>query len=79
MMWNWGYGSWWMGLTMVLFWAGVIALVVWAVRSSNQPASRGHDPRRRAIEVLEERYARGDIDDEEFRRRRALLEDTSVR
>lgn len=65
--------GWWMVLAMVLFWAGVIVLVVWGVRTLSEGGGRPAPPRR-ALEVLEERFARGEIDIEEFERRRATLE-----
>lgn len=71
-MWHWGFDAWWMGLTMVLFWAVVIAVIVWVVRSADRRSSREPSDRR-ALDVLEERYARGEIDDEEFERRKAML------
>lgn len=74
MMWNWGQGWWWMGLSMILFWAVVIGFVVWAVRTSGRHADAGRADRAR--EVLEERYVRGDIDEEEFTRRLRHLEDS---
>lgn len=80
MMWwsdgGWGIGTWLaMGLTMVLFWAAVIALGAWAVRaaSTGQPAllrRRGHG---RAEQELAERYARGEIDEAQFTRARSIL------
>ncbi len=70
-MWHWGYDAWWMGVMMVAFWAGIVGLVVWAIRT---PASSSEPPRS-ALDVLEVRYARGEIDDEEFHRRRARLTD----
>lgn len=74
-MWHWGYDAWWMGLSMILFWVGVIAVAIWAIRAADRRSSR--DPSvRRALDVLEERYARGEIDDEEFERRKATLERT---
>ncbi|MCH8899111.1 MAG: SHOCT domain-containing protein [Acidobacteria bacterium] len=57
-------------LMMALFWGGTILLIIWGVRqftgSSGQRDSR-------ALEILEERYARGDIDREEFESRRQDL------
>jgi putative membrane protein len=73
-MWNWGYGAWWMVLVMVLFWAGVVALVIWAVRSAGPPAGDNRPDDRRAVHMLEERYARGEIDEEEFERRLRMLD-----
>ena len=73
MMWY-GAGGWWMLFSMLLFWGGLIALIVWAVRAaSDRPQNRERD-RNRALEILEERYARGEIDHEEFEQRRRILE-----
>lgn len=83
-MWNgggWGWPGWLlMTLVMVLFWAGVITAVVLAVRFLAGGGSRqhvggdGHTPAlHRAQDVLVDRYARGEIDDDEFRRRLSLL------
>lgn len=57
-------------LWMALFWVGVILLVVWAVRQSE---GRGSETRHRALDVLEERFARGEIDADEFASRRRQL------
>jgi len=72
MMWY-GFGGWWMGVSMVLFWAGVVLLVVWAVRGMS---AGGRTPAgdRRAVEILDERFARGEIDREEYEQRRSTLE-----
>ena len=68
----WGYGG--MGMIfMALFWFGVVALVVWAIRGTGDTRSR-QDSSNRAIEILEQRYARGEIDTEELQQRRAQLE-----
>lgn len=80
-MWNhgWGVGGWiMMGLVMVVFWGVVITLVVLAVRyfTSDRGGNAGpqQGPRvNRAEELLAERFARGDIDEDEFRRRMTLL------
>jgi putative membrane protein len=55
---------------------GVIVLIVlgirWFVRqerASRPPAPRSDDP----LEVLRQRYARGEIDEEEYERRRRVL------
>ncbi|MDT4922658.1 MAG: putative rane protein [Pseudonocardiales bacterium] len=61
-------------LMMVAFWGVVVALVVWAVRTlrSDEPRGSAHDSG--APEgILAERFARGEIDDDEFRRRRDAL------
>jgi putative membrane protein len=66
---GWGYSV--MTIGMVLFWAvailGGVALLRHLLRPA--PAARGNTPE----EVLAERFARGEIDDEEFDRRRKAL------
>ncbi|MFV1962864.1 MAG: SHOCT domain-containing protein [Acidimicrobiia bacterium] len=57
---------------MLLLVVGVIFVIVWAVQSGT--SQRRSDRPRRALEILEERYARGEIDREEFFSRRSELE-----
>ncbi len=66
--WNDGGGTWWwaMGVMMIAFWA----VVAWAVVTLVQ---RGDSGRHRAEDVLAERYARGEIDEREFKERRELI------
>ena len=79
MMWwdhgGWGAGEWLaMSLMMLVFWAALIALVLWLVRSfRTDQRSDTTAPTARADEVLAERFARGEIDEDEFTRRRELL------
>lgn len=80
MRWNhggWGDGHWLaMSLVMLLFWTVVVALVVWLVRSNRHqagPTNAEQPASRRAEEVLAERFARGEIDEQEYVRRRDLL------
>lgn len=73
--WYGGMGVWgWviMGLVMLAFWAGVVALVVFAIRNSRSGAGRydqrwpgNDDPER----ILAQRFARGEIDETEYRAR----------
>jgi putative membrane protein len=60
-------GSWgWGMMAMWLFWILVIALVVWVlVRGGRLDWGRGQS---RSIEILKERYARGEIDLDTYRR-----------
>lgn len=84
----WDNGSWsaadWMlmGFAMLLFWALVVTGIIWAVRSASGSAARRdsvslHKPtppsRASAQDILDERYARGELSDEEYRQRRELL------
>jgi putative membrane protein len=63
-------GGWWiaMWVLMTLFWVAVIAGVVWFV-TSIRASSRGSA----ALEVLDQRLARGEIDIDEHRRLKAEL------
>jgi putative membrane protein len=73
-----GHGDWmWVGMAFwILTLLALIALVTWlALRSgagARQEPPRPKVPAARAI--LDERYARGEIDDEEYRRRRSVLD-----
>ena len=63
---GWGVGSMmgWFGggLMMLAFWALLIAAIVWLVRELRGQA--GGDSR--ALEILKERYAKGEMSKEEF-------------
>ena len=67
-----GYGGWgtgnmigWFGggVMMIAFWVLLIALIAWIIREIS-----GKNPRTgaNAIEILKERYAKGEINKEEF-------------
>lgn len=70
-MWHWnGMGAWgWM--MMAAFWLIVIALVIWTVRSTTGPPPRDEN---QALRILDERFARGEIDQNEYEERRRVLE-----
>ena len=79
-----GYGGMhggWLGfglhsLIWILVIAAVIALIVWVIRanSGSETASSAGKPRPTALEILDERYARGEIDREDYLARKADLE-----
>ena len=61
-----GYGMAWFGALHLLWWLVLIAggaVVVRWILGSGGSAPRGHD---RAVALLRERYARGEIDKGEF-------------
>jgi len=69
----WQYGGLGLGMVwMLLFWVGVVVLIVWAVRDVGDNRVV-RDTSNRAIEILEERFARGEIDSDELQRRRSEL------
>lgn len=58
-------GMGWLGmLTMLLFWAGALALVVWGV--SNLFPARQLTTELDAVEIVRQRFARGEISREEY-------------
>ncbi|MDZ7752909.1 MAG: SHOCT domain-containing protein [Gammaproteobacteria bacterium] len=63
---------------MWILWLVIIGLVVWAVAALAGGTGRARSieappPAKSALEILEERYARGDIDREEFEQKKADL------
>ena len=71
-------GGW---LFMVLLPIVVVALVIWALSASGRAFWAGGDQdtkQRSALQLLEERFARGEIDREEFERRREILAQRSA-
>ena len=71
MMWGYYDGwSWlWMAAIMVLFWGGIIAVAIYAIRAFTGP--RGNDP---AMDLLRRRLAAGEISQEEFEKTRKALQ-----
>jgi putative membrane protein len=73
-----GNGWGWMagGLMMLIFWGGLVALVVFLVRGFGGRSPHGEErpggPD--ALEILAERFARGEISEDEFDQRRRVLE-----
>jgi putative membrane protein len=75
---GWGWGGWsLMTVGMVLFWVLVITAVILAVRYLASPHGTSASPPSslptRAEDVLAERFARGEIGEDEYRRRLPLL------
>jgi putative membrane protein len=70
--WGMGFG----GLLMLLFWIlvilGIIAVVKWLVSTSS---NRDRGSGKTALEILKERYVRGEIDREEFEQKKRDLQD----
>ena len=65
-----------MTVSLMLFWRlvflGVVALVRYPARSDRAPTAAG--PRPSSQELLAERFARGEIDDQEYRSRLDMLD-----
>lgn len=77
---GWGWGSWFlMIVVMVIFWAAVIVLVLGAIRYlARRDTTAVQQPdslfaRARAEDLLTEAFGRGEMDEDEYRRRLTLL------
>ncbi len=77
--WEWGWGHMLFGsLMMILFWGGIILVIVLATRWLGRESSRGTAPPaagKTPLDILQERFARGEIDKEEYEERKRLLSD----
>ena len=64
---NWGAGNTmgWLGggIMMIVFWVLFIALIVWVVREFGGKNSKSNS---NALDILKERYAKGEMNKEEF-------------
>ena len=70
--WGWGMGFGMVG--MVFFWGLVIfGIVVLVKRVGGSPASSGTPAPTTALDILDERYARGDIEKPEFEEKKRAL------
>lgn len=70
--WGWGMGFGMIG--MVLFWALIIlGIVVLVKRVGGSPASSGTPASKSALDTLNERYARGEIEKQEFEEKKRDL------
>ena len=71
---GWGIGNMmdWFGggIMMVAFWVLLIALIVWVIREISGKNSRSNS---NALEILKERYAKGEIDKKEFEEKKKDL------
>lgn len=82
MMWADGWGGWLGGILMVLmmlvFWGGLAALVVFLVRGfgARPPQGDGKRSEPDARKILAERFARGEISEDEYAQRKRVLERT---
>jgi putative membrane protein len=66
---GWAWAAWPMMIGMLAFWGAIAWVVVTLVRRAPGPKADRMD----AEEILAERFARGEIDEEEYRRRRDFL------
>ncbi len=72
---SWGVGNWLvMGVGMLVFWGLVVAGIAWLIRTTSIRRGEGAPSvPPSARDVLDARYARGEIGDDEYRTRRDTL------
>ena len=72
-----GYGMGWFGpILMIAFWIAVIVGIVFLIRwlvLAVRPGSHGTAAGESALEILKKRYARGEINKEEFEQKKRDL------
>ena len=68
-----GHGFGFGGGFMWLFWILLIIVVVWALKATAFSDRKDGRTNQSPLEILQERFARGEIDEEEFERKRRLL------
>jgi len=73
---GWGIGAWLaMALMMMLFWGGLVTLVILLLRHTpaNEATTALRPAHQDAERILNERFARGEIDEAEYTARRTAL------
>jgi putative membrane protein len=65
-MWYMFDGGWWVlgGFLMIVFWGAIIALIIWGI--TQLVRNTGTGTKRTPLDVAKERYAKGEISQEEF-------------
>ncbi|ACB08969.1 MULTISPECIES: PLB family transporter [Thermotoga] len=78
--WSWGFWPWnWGGVIMMIFWA-VILVVLFAflfrwLGGERHEKTEGRTSNKKALEILKERFARGEITEEEYERMKRRIQD----
>jgi len=72
MPYGWHDGGWGI-LWMIASWALIVALVVWLVRSFSGGGPGRTERKPSPLDILDERFARGEISEEEYEERRRTL------
>ena len=69
---GWGAGLWMLGGLVLTI--GVVVLIVWVVMSASRRVDdEGRRPQQTPLDILRERYARGELSAEEFEQAKRVL------
>jgi putative membrane protein len=77
--WGGGYGFWWGPILMMLMFALVVGIAVYVAGRRHGPygghhwGPGGRHPSHSALEILNERFAKGEIQQAEFEAKRAVI------
>ncbi len=58
-LYSWGWFGW---LLMIIFWIAIIWLIVWII----QQFTKGKESKESALDILERRYAKGEINKKQY-------------
>ncbi len=72
-MMGWGAGGFLGPVFMIPFWVLLVAGTVWLVLTISGQAAQRQTPRSSALATLEERLARGEVDVDEYKARKAAI------
>ncbi|MBN1848142.1 MAG: SHOCT domain-containing protein [Deltaproteobacteria bacterium] len=76
MMGDWGMG-WFGGIFIIIFWVliiiGLIFLIKWLIQSARGESDFWHKRPSNPMDILKERYARGEINKQEFEEKKKDL------
>lgn len=72
---DWGYGmGTWGSIFMVVFWLFVIVGIIALIQGNSRNGARHHLGKNSALDILKERYAKGEIDKKEFEAKKKDIE-----
>ncbi len=63
-------GHWFGGGFMWLFWILLIVVLLWVVKAASGGGSPSSESGKSALDILKERYARGEINQEEYEQKK---------
>lgn len=75
---NFGFGfnqsSFWIGTILsIIFWVAFVCFIYWIIKKAGYLEKPEEKAKNNALKILEERFAKGEIDQKEFEEKRKLL------